>query len=225
MFLSNPAKSFLAGLFILMSSAGCGLLRSDENTSSPVVDEPKRKIPFSTKEPENFQCDIVETAGENGRRKRLAKKGTWRRIDFDPGEKTHRAVLQTDKSYVIDFGRRVFAENASPSGAAPQFSELTHELLNIGGRSEFEEAGREGVVVRYIVRPADGVRSEIVVHYDESISMPVKQDFFTLEGAERILQLTVEIVNFKTDPDADAFSIPGGFRKVSMNELLSAQGK
>jgi hypothetical protein len=219
MFLSNPAKSFLASLFILISTAGCGFVGSEENDSAPVVDGPKSKIPFRTKEPESFQCEIVETAGDSVRRIRLAKKGTWRRIDFDPGEKTHRAVLQTDKEYVIEFARGAYAESAAGSGG--QFSELTHELLNNLRHAEFEESAREGSIIRYTVRPADSEASEIVVHYDESIGMPVKQEFFSTAGEARTLQFLVELINFRTEPDADAFAVPAVFRKLSMAELLA----
>ncbi len=223
MFLSNPAKSFLASLCILMSTAGCGFLKTNENRAATNVEEPKSRFPFKTKEPENFQCEIVETAGEHVRRKRLAKKGTWRRVDFDPGEKTHRAVLQTDKEYVIDVGRGRYAESAPGSGG--QFSDLTHELLNTYRHAAFEETAREGTIIRYTVRPADSTSSEIVVHYDDSIGLPVKQEFFSTTGGERTLQFTFEIVNFKSEPDADVFSIPPGFRKVSMAQLLNAPTK
>lgn len=220
MFLSNPAISFLAGIFVLVSTAGCGFLQSDENTAAPVADGPKSRIPFKTKEPEAFQCEIVETAGEAVRRKQLAKKGIWRRIDFDLGEKHHRAVLETDKTYLIDFGRGVYAEKPATADAESRFSELTHELLNIGRLAEFDESGREGNIVRYLVRPADGDASEFVVHYDEAIGMPVKQEFFSLQNGERTLQSTVELINFRNEPDATLFSIPAGFQKVSMTELL-----
>jgi hypothetical protein len=219
MFLSNPAKSFLVSLLLLSSTTGCGLLRSNENTTGSTIEEPKSRFPFKTKEPEDFQCDIIETAGETVRRKRLAKKGTWRRVDFDPGEGTHRAVLQIDTEYLIDFGRGIYAENTSASSGG-QFSELTNEILNTFHRSEFEETGRDGHIVRYIIRPSDGEMSEIVVHYDESIGLPVKQEFFTIQGEGRTIQFTMEIVNFKTEPDADIFLIPAGYRKVSIADFV-----
>jgi hypothetical protein len=223
MFLSNPAKYFLAIALILSSTAGCGLLRSDQNAVTPVVAEPKNRFPFKTKEPENFQCEIVETAGEVVRRKRLAKKGNWRRIDLDFGEKTQRSLLQTDKEYLLDIGRGVYAETASGGGV--QYDELTHELLNTGSHAEFEETGREGGIIRYSVRPADSESSEIVVSYDESLGMPIKQEYFSLEGGERVLQLTVEVVNFINEPDAGIFSVPSGLRRVSLDELLEASRK
>lgn len=218
MFLSNPAKSLLVGLLIILSTTGCGIFSTRGDIVTRVPDGPKSNIPFKTTEPENFQCEIVETAGNIVRRKRIAKKGTWRRVDFDYGEPAQRALLQTDKNYILDIGRGLYAEGQTGTGG--QFSELTHELLNTGQRSEFEETARDGNMAVYTIRPANGGSSEIVVHYDESIGMPVKQEFFSLADGTRTLAFTVEIVNFKREPDADAFTIPSGFKKVAIDKLL-----
>lgn len=218
MFLSNPAKSFLALTLILLATAGCGWLKTAENTSVPSVAEPKSRYPFKTREPENFQCEIVETAGQSVRRTRLAGKGSWRRIDYDFGAGNQRTVLRIDKEYLIDFERKVFAEKPGVSGSTGEqaFSELTHELLTVGERAEFEETGREGSVLKYrIVNEA----SETAVYYDESIGLPVKQEFFSTTGGERSLEFSVEMVDFKLEPDADLFTLPAGFAKVSMEEF------
>jgi hypothetical protein len=223
MFLSNPAKSFLLSLLVLVSTTGCGLFGSSENATAPTAEGPKSSIPFRIKEPDNYQCEIVETAGEVVRRKRLAKKGNWRRIDFDFGEPDQRALLQTDKEYIIDIGRGVYAESAP--GAGVQFSELTHELVSVGQRAEFEETGREGSVISYVVRPAYGSANEIVIRYDQSIGLPVKQEFFSTEGGERTILFTVEMINFRAEPETDAFSIPNGYRKIPIGDFLKTSNK
>lgn len=223
MFLSNPAKSFLASFLILLSVAGCGWLKTGENTAGPTVPEPKSRLPFKTKEPENFQCEIVETAGGVQRRMRLARKGNWRRIDYDLGEKNQKAVLKTDKEYLIDLGRNSYAEKPVLAGntAAPQFSDLTHELLTAGQRVEFEELDREGSIVKYKALDDNAETGEIIIHYDENIGMPVKQEFFTINGGERVLEFSIELVNFKTEPDKDLFTIPTGYSRVSTDEFYS----
>ena len=225
MFLSNPAKSLLACILLLFFTAGCGFLQTNENKPLPLVPETKSRFPFTTKEPENFQCEIVVNAGEVTRRTLLAKKGERRRVDFDPGEKNHRAVLQTDKEYLIALDQKIYAEKVAKSGSVPadaQFSELTSELLNRGERAEFEEIGREKSVVKYKVSFAGGEADEIIIYFDETISMTVKQEFFAVDGAEKTLQYSVEIVNFQTDVDEILFAIPAGFRKVSLSEFGSA---
>ncbi len=222
MFLSNPAKSFLASILLLFLVAGCGFLQTNENKTLPLVPEPKSRFPFTTKEPENFQCEMVVTAGNLIRRTLMAKKGSSRRIDFDPGEKNQRAVLQTEKGYVIAFDKKIYAEKAASTGpitADAQFSELTSELLNRGEHAEFEEIGREGAVVKYKVRLEGGEANEILVYFDEVIGLPVKQEFFTVNGSEKVLQYSVEILNFQADVDESVFAIPAGFRKVSVSEF------
>lgn len=225
MFLSNPAKSFLACFSILLTVTGCGWLRGGENANAPMVPEPKSKLPFRTKEPENFQCEIVETAGQTVRKKRLAKKGTWRRIDFDFGEKGGRSILRTDAEYLIDGARGVYAERTSTTGdAEPQFSDLTHELLTAGPHSEFERIGSEGGVTKFRVHAGDGdTTDEIVTYYDESIELPVKQEFFSGAAGERRLEYTVEMVDFKAEPDAELFMLPAGFRKIVLADFYRNQ--
>jgi hypothetical protein len=220
MFLSNSTSSFLTIILILMSTAGCGVLRTAENTPEPTPDLPRNRFPFNTKEPENFQCEIVETAGDVVRRKRIAKKGTWRRVDFDLGERGQRAVLQTDKGYLIDVDRGIYAEKPEPASEPHQFADITHELLNIGPPSEFEETSREGSIIHYLVRLADSSASEIIVQYDESIGLPVKQQFFSIEGTQRILRFSIEVSGFKNEPDPEVFLLPPSLRKVPMKELL-----
>ena len=153
MFLSNPAKSFLAYILLLFATAGCGFLQTNENKPVPLVPETKSRLPFATKEPENFQCEMVVTAGDVTRRTLLARKGGRRRVDFDVGEKKQHGILQTDKEYLIRFDQEIYAENVSKGGTADaRFSELTSELLNRGDHAEFEEMGREKSVVKYKVR-------------------------------------------------------------------------
>jgi outer membrane lipoprotein-sorting protein len=222
MFLSNPAKSFLACILLLFLVGGCGFLETGENKPVLIVPETKSRIPFKTKEPETFQCEVVVTTGDATRRTLLARKGERRRIDFDPGEKDQRAVLRSEKEYVLAFDKKIYAEKAAPTGpisADAQFSELTSELLTRGERAEFEEIGREGSIVKYVVHLEGGEANEILVYFDEAIGLPVKQEFLTISGAERTLQYSVEIVNFRTDVDESLFAVPAGFRKVSLSEF------
>jgi hypothetical protein len=203
--------------------AGCGLFGTRGDTVERGIEGPKYRVPFGNAEPENFQCEIVETAGSTVRRKRLAKKGNWRRVDFDLGEPTQRALLETDKEYILDIGRGLYAE--TEPGMGGPFSDLTHELLNTGQHSEFEETASDGEIVTYAVRPSDSVSSEFVVHYDRSIGLPVKQEYFSLAGGARTLSMTVEMINFVNEAAADLFIIPDGYRKVPVAELTGEPGR
>ncbi|MEO7673067.1 MAG: hypothetical protein ABIU09_03195 [Pyrinomonadaceae bacterium] len=205
----------------MFSTAGCGFLQTSENKPVPLVPEAKSGFPFSTSEPENFQCEMVVTSGGVTRRTLVARQGNLRRVDFEAGEKGQRAILQTDKEYLIAFDRKIFAEKAVTGAASAdrQYSELTSELLNRGEHAVFEEIGREASVVKYKLTFDGGDATEIIVHFDEAIGMPVKQEFFSLDGNERTLQYSVEILGFRTDVDEGLFAIPAGFRKVSLSEF------
>lgn len=224
MFLSNPAKCFPAVLLVLVMVTGCGWLNSAENTAVPAIPEPKSRLPFKTKEPETFQCEIVQTAGGVIRRTRLARKGNWQRIDFDFGDAGQRSILRTDKEHLIDNARRVYTEKTPLAGntVEPPFSDLTHELLFAdASRVNFEEIGSEGNIIKYRVSSEENNASESVIYFDPSIGLPVKQEFFSLNGEERSSQFLIEMVNFKTEPDADVFVLPTGFRKISTAEFLN----
>lgn len=217
MFLSNPARNFRAASFIFILTAGCGWLPNSETTEVRPVAEPKSRYPFRAKEPENFQCEIVETAGEAVRRVRIVRKGVWRRTDYDLGGRRERTILRTDREYIIDHARGVYAEKPTPAGTPGEkrFADLTHELLTGFRRSTFEEFGREGSLVKYKVVSEGSLNSETILYYDPAIGLPVKRESFSIEGAERRLEYTVELLNVSFEPDESLLKLPSGLRKVS----------
>lgn len=219
MFLSNPASKLILLIAILATFTGCGWLETNGNSRVPAVETPKGQFPFKTREPENFQCDIIETAGVVVRRKRLAMKGLWSRLDLDPGTKDHRAILVTDKEYLINFGQGIYAEKSEPSGPSGAFSELTRELLLKSPHTDFEEIGRDGSIIRFRARTDGSENSEAVIHYDTALELPVKHEFYSLYKGERTLAFLIEIVNFSLEPDPGLFAVPAGFRKVGYEEL------
>ncbi|MGD9588385.1 MAG: hypothetical protein AB7Q37_05125 [Pyrinomonadaceae bacterium] len=222
MFLSNPAISRVLFAAMLASFTGCGWLNPAVNSPPQSAEETAGKLPFKTREPENFQCDIVETGAGVTRRKRLAMRGSWSRLDLDLGTPGHRAVLVTDKEYLIDFGRRTYAEvpNAT-SGEAGRFSDLTRELLLANPRTNFEEIGREGTIIRYRAASDNSEQSEVIIHYDTALELPAKQEFFTVRNGERTLSFTIEIANFSLEPDPGLFELPAGFRRVAIEEVAA----
>jgi hypothetical protein len=219
MFLSNPASYLIVLIAIFATFTGCGWLETSVNKPVPAVEAPKGKFPFKTREPENFQCDIIETAGSIVRRKRLAMKGLWNRLDLDPGTKEHRAILVTDKEYLIDFGRSIYAEKPEQTRQSGAFSELTRELLLKSPHTGFEEIGRDGDIIQFRARTDGSEKSEVVIHYDTAMELPVKQEFFSLSNGERSFAFSIEIVNFSLEPDPGLFELPAGFRKVGFEEL------
>lgn len=219
MFLSNPAISLVLFTAILATFTGCWPAAPTPDTAVSAVEVPKAKFPFKTREPENFQCDIVETAGTVVRRKRLAMMGSRSRLDLDVGTDRHRVILSTEKEYLIDPARRIYAE--VPGGDSGSFSELTRELLLVSPRTSFEEAGREGTIIRYRAASDNSEQSEVIIHYDTALELPVKHEFLTVRNGERTLSFTIEIVNFSLEPDPGLFELPAGFRRVALEEVAA----
>lgn len=225
MFLSNPAKFFLASILLLFVLAGCRLWQNNQNTGVPPIAETKDEFPFSTKEPEIFQAEIIVTSGETERKTFIARNGERRRIDYNFGQENQHSVLQTDKEYVVSNRKKIYAEilPRSPLSAnqAPQ-NDLTSELLNRRDYAKFEKLGREGNLTRYRVRINESDASEILIYVDETIGIPVKQEFFSVNGEQKTLQYSVELKNFSLETGEELFAFPAGFRHVSVDEFYKA---
>ncbi len=223
MFLSNPAKFFLASILLFFVFAGCRFWQNNQNTSVPLISETKDEFPFSTKEPEIFQAEIVVTSGDTERKTFIARNGERRRIDYNFGEENQHSVLQTDKEYVISNRKKIYAEilprSRLSANQTPQ-NDLTSELLNRRDYAKFEKLGREDNLTRYRVRINESDASEILIYVDETIGIPVKQEFFSVNGEQKTLQYSVEMKNFKLETGDKLFAIPAGFRKVSIDEFF-----
>jgi len=222
MFLSNPAKSFFASVLIFVFTVCCGFRQNDRTESTPLISETKPQIPFSTKEPDVFQCEIVVTTGETVRKTFVARKSEKSRIDYDYGEENQHAVLRNEKEYLIAFKRKIYTENSPISilnTSEIQFSDITSELLSRGDHVEFIEIASENNLLKYKVQNNESNTSEVFIYMDQRIGLPVKQEFFSVKGEERILRYSVELRNFTPDAQESLFEIPKGFRKVSLEEF------
>lgn len=134
-------------------------------------------------------------------------------MDIDVGTDNHRAVLITDKEYLLFFKRMIFEERALSSSAVAVYEPLTAHMLNARDYSSFREVKRDGSVIKYSARVNDSENSEVLIYFDEKIGMPVKQEFFSIEGDKRTLQYAVELRDFRTDVDPELFKIPKNFRR------------
>jgi hypothetical protein len=215
MFLSNPVKIFHAAWFFLIVFAGCSLWRSDPTPTTTLASSPTSEFPFSLHEPDVFQAEIVIRTGENERHILIARSGGRRRIDYDAGTGNQRAVLITDKEYLLSFKRKEYTERPLATGLSAVDASLTGHLLNAHDYSDLEEIGREGPVIQYRARINEGSAAETMIFFDQSIGLPVKQEFFSIEGEARTLRYTFELRGFKTDVDESVFQIGSEFRRVN----------
>ena len=212
MFLSTPVKIFGAALLLPMILAGCSFWRNNDNTASFAAPQKKSEFPFSTREPEVFQAEILIRTGDIERRMRIARDGEKRRIDYDVESDAHRAVIVSDREYVIDFKRKQVREREL-SGSGTLRKEVA-SFLNVRDYADFEESGGQGSVREYRGRINESDSSEVSVFFDESIGLPVRQEFYSVNGDERKLQYTVELRDFRREVDPSLFAVPAGFARA-----------
>lgn len=227
MFSSNLFKILLVGSLLFCQS--CSYWRGKtEATPAPapfVAEELKSEIPFSTKEPDVYQTEIVVT-GENGLEEKTfaAKSGANRLLTLDFQGKSEVAFLQSgeNQSFIIARRQKIYAENKYENIAAksdPLKDFLTVELINRAADAKFETRGAENNLVKYRVNLEDAKNSEMIIYVDEKIGLPVKQEFYSIVGEQKILTLTVELKNFSLAADASIFAVPKDYRRVSPNEF------
>lgn len=216
-------KCFLA--FILLFCASCGFWQTAENTNTnapQISEEVKTGIPFESKEPETFQTEIIVTNFLNGEKSEkvyfVARAGNKSLTVFNRGEKTEHSVL-TDggKTFFFNSENKTFreTENISNAVSADEMSEfLTTKWLNRKTDASFEKLGTENNLTNYRVTLGDSAASEIVLTYDETLKMPVKQEFYSISGEQRILMMTVELKNFQTSADEKLFILPQDYKRA-----------
>lgn len=215
---------FLALVLVFFSACRSGQNENGEtNAAKPfVADELKSEIPFSTKEPENYQAEIVVSSGGTERRTFAARNGANRRYDFNAGAKNQVSSVSTDQNYLILPDKKIYAENSDAENAsAPEnwTDFLTNEWLDGESKAIFERLETESNATKYRVKLNSAAETEIVVFVDEARGFPVRQEFYSIGGGQRILNFTVELRNLKIPADANLFIVPEDYRKVSPEEF------
>ena len=196
------------------------------NKNVAATEQMSGELPFSTREPENYQAQIVSRiySGEQQTTQKnfTARNGLRRLTVFNVGEETEISALDSgDGLFSIYRAKKIYAENKA-AGKFPAASEndfLTAERLNEKNIAAFENLGTENNLTRFRVRLNDSVNSEIVIYIDENLKMPVKEEFYTVSGKQRILTFSTEIRDFKPQADEKFFEVPKDYRLVSPKEL------
>lgn len=227
MFSSDSKKTFaFFVLVLLVSLTACRFFQtSNSETPKPFTpEEIKSEIPFSTKEPEVFQAEIVITANGSENKKFVARKSNNRRYDYNYGAKNQVSAVQTDKIYTILADKKIYMETALAEGVSAQGNWsgfLTNELLNAKSDANFTKIGTENNLMQYRVSfgDAENAKSETLIFIDENIGLPVRQEFYSISGEQKTLMMTIELRNFKTEAGNDLFDVPKDYRKVSAEEF------
>jgi hypothetical protein len=234
---SNPAKLFSLVFFFSICFSACGFWsRAGENSNVAnsgtfTAQEIPSEIPFSTREPENFQCEIVVSTfagGEKSERRTLTARSGARRLSiFAVGEAGEISLLQIDeaRAFSIYPAKKVYTETffnrASSASGGEAFGDfLTVARLNSKSSAAFESLGAENGLSKFRARLNDSDASEIVIYVDENLKIPVKQEFYSRAGEQKTLLYMVELKNFQLQADEKLFEPPSkDFRKVSKEEF------
>ncbi len=227
MFSLRFIKFFIFFALIVLSSAlGCRFWQKGGNatpTPTPfITEELKSEIPFVSKEPDVFQAEIVTTANEIERATFMARNGVNRRIDYNFNSENQITNLQTDKSYLILPKRKIYAENPWSENTASVDDWtlfLTTEWLNTKTSAKFEKLETIENVTKYSVLLDEKKVSEIIIYFDESKKLIIKQEFYSIDGEQKTLNFTFELKNLKLQTDENLFIVPADFKKVSIEEL------
>lgn len=222
MFSSNSARIFFVFAFLFCQACGFWRGQTDAPPAPFAAEDVKSAIPFSTKEPNVYQTEIVVTANGVEDVTFRAQNETNRLTVYNFQTESETAVLELggNETFLIALRRKIYAlEEFGSDGAEAASDFLTAELLNHKKDARFETLGAENNLTRYLVSFDDARNSEIIVSVDERIGLPVKQEFYSTGGGRRILTYAVELKNFSLSADAKLFEIPKDYRKVSAREF------
>jgi hypothetical protein len=235
MFLLKSIK--ISVVFAAMFCQSCGLWQSSESRNANTFSAPfaaqelKSKIPFSSKEPDVYQTEIVLTNYSGGekseRRSFTARNGGKLRSDFE--NKISFLQRNENEKFLIHNGKKIYVDSQSNSGAPNETGDqikdfLTTEWLNEKRGAAFENLGAENNLTKYRVslEDAPNINSEILIFVDENLKIPVRQEFYTINDEQKILVFSMELQNLKLQTDDKLFELPKDYRKVSSNEFQKA---
>lgn len=232
MFLPKSVK--FSVVFMLLFGQACGIWQGAQSqnanslSATSAAQESKFAVPFSTREPDVYQAEIVLTnysgAEKSERKIFTARNAAKLRCDYENGI----SFLQTDRnqSFLINGDRKIYAENQTNSGALNETGNelkdfLTVEWLNEKRGATFEKLGTTDDLTEFRLRLKDApnANSETLIFIDEKLKIPVRQEFYAANGEQKTLVFSTELRNLRLEADEKLFELPKGLRKVSANEF------
>ena len=211
MFLSNLPRPFLLIVAFTLVMQACGSSQTNENKELSLTGESTSEFPFSVKEPEAYQADIVVTAVGTETRWSVARNGEKWRYDIYAGSEMTVSQIRSDKLYYIDHRKKVFWEMSEKPGTG-EIGDIARSFFRGYEHNDFDETGREDNIIKYKVRPVDKRPGSIVVSIDTASGMMIKQEFLAADGG---VQYVYELRNLKLSVDDSTFAIPPGYQKIA----------
>lgn len=220
------SKSFKILLFFtLVCASSCRYWQTTSNsntniaTPTPEIAEINSEIPFATKEPETFQAEII-IKNESEAEKSFIAHSSGRTLSKNGDIGT--LQINANKSFLINFAKKIYVENTGKTAIQPDNTAetlndfLTTEWLNQKNETKFENLGIENGLSKYRTTFEN---SESLIFVDENYKIPIKQEFYSIEGEAKNLVYSIELQNLKLIADEQLFEIPKDFRKVSIEEF------
>ena len=231
MFSPKTIKFFSSLVFAALFSSCWWRQTGGETAATPapfVAETSKSAIPFETKEPENYQADLIIKTGGIESKIFTARNGADTRVDYYAGENqptshirradgTSFLILNDEKIYAESVAAQTLANAAQTSNEVADF--LNNEWLNAKADARFTSLGVENGLTRYRVGLNESADAEIIVYINESFRLPFRQEFYSVRGTERTLTYSVEMRNFKLVADAALFDVPADYKRVSHENL------
>jgi outer membrane lipoprotein-sorting protein len=222
--LSNLRKFFPVIGLVLLSLPACRFWQTADKPAT-LTGEAANELPFSTKIPGIFQTRVVVTAGTVTQKYFIAQAGDEWRIDYSAGEPDEVSIIYNGVEYYVSFPKKICAEKPLNQGETAAPDDVMSDLLYHAPTANFEKTGRENNITMYRVKFGDAASSEAFIYVNEDIGIPVKQEFYSINGDQRTLEYTVEFQDLKLTAEDDLFKIPDGFKKVPVQDFLQKQGE
>lgn len=211
MILSNLPRILLLVVAFTLVMQGCGSSQTNENKEVSLTGESSSEYPFSTKEPEVYQADVVVTAGGTETRWTVARNGEKWRTDIYAGADMIVSLLRSDKLYNVDHRKKTFWEINEKQGTG-DISDIARSFFRGYEHNDFDETAREGTIIKYKVRPIDKRPGSILISINTESGMMIRQEFLAADGG---VQYVYELRNLKLSVDDSTFTIPPDYRKVA----------
>lgn len=222
---SNRVKIFFFLAVTVLQA--CAFWRAERSAPAGFsAGETKSEVPFSTIEPDVYQAEVVLTnyaGGEKTERKIFAaKNGEKLRSDYE--SKISFLQRGAGEKFLIHNGKKIYADGQTNSNIPALTDEglrdfLTNKWLNEKASARFENLGTENNLTKYRVVLEDSQTSEMLIFIDENLKIPVRQEFYSINGKQKNLFFSMEIRNLNLEADEKLFELPKDFKKVSTEEF------
>ncbi|MBV9217117.1 MAG: hypothetical protein JO053_13175 [Acidobacteria bacterium] len=187
---------------------GCGGAQPAPNRPISLVGDEPSEFPFSTKEPELYQADIVITTGDKEDKFFVARnRAKWRLDFFENGQPTV-TEMNSDNRYTIDHQAKSY-KVVTGGPLTVRADDMARSFFRGKEYRDFEDMGSSGGIKKWrVVSDNDN----IVISIDEASGLIVKEEFNDKQGSP---QMTYELRNLKLAVDDSVFQIPVGYKKKS----------